>query len=475
MTALQISKSDFLDFRSCAKSWWLKRRKPDVVNWPAPSAFDRMLMKDGYAVEAEAKRLVATWPHHGSCSFQREFSAGQLFARADLVHDHGDGSIDIYEIKGSTSLKSSGGQDHVDDGGFQLLVAELSGTPVRAVHIVHVNGEYSRQGDIEPAKLLVIVDVTAEVRERAEALRAEIEEAVALLNADAIDETGCSCRHLGSIANRCASFAHFNPDIPEISAHILPRISKKRLEKLDQEGRLAIDLVTEADITSTQAPVWKALTSGEPVINLAAIRAFLDELKWPLHFYDYETFASAVPLADGHRPQQAMPVQFSLHRLSEDGAIAHYEYLADRPGQQAELIDALRNACAVEGTAIAWNKSYEMSCNGRMAALVPSAASFLENLNGRTIDLMDPFKSDYVHADFGGSTSIKKVLPVLCPHLQYDKNAVHDGAGAMEAWITMVLSREAEERSRLQQELKDYCRLDSLAMVEIYQFLKSLH
>ena len=170
-----------------------------------------------------------------------------------------------------------------------------------------------------------------------------------------------------------------------------------------------------------------------------------------------------------------MPVQFSLHRLSEDGAIEHYEYLADRPGQQAELIDALRDACAVEGAAIAWNKSYEMSCNGRMAALVPSAASFLENLNGRTIDLMDPFKSDYVHAGFGGSTSIKKVLPILCPHLQYDKKAVHDGAGAMEAWITMILTREAEKRSRLQQELKDYCKLDSLAMVEIFQFLRALH
>jgi hypothetical protein len=474
MTALQISKSDFLDFRSCAKGWWLKRRKPDVVSWPAPSAFDRMLMKDGYAVEAEAKRLVATWPHHASCSFQREFSAGQLFARADLVHDHGDGSIDIYEIKGSTSLKSSGGQDHVDDGGFQLLVAELSGTPVRAVRIVHVNGEYSRQGDIDPAKLLVIVDVTAEVRERADALRAEIEQAVALLNSHAIDETGCTCRQLGSIANRCATFAYFNPDIPGISAHLLPRISKMRLAKLDEEGRLAIDLVTEADITGAQAPVWKALASGEPVINLDGIRTFCAQLKWPLHFYDYETFASAVPLADGHRPQQAMPVQFSLHRLHEDGAIEHFEYLAGRPGQQAELIDALRDVCAVEGTAIAWNKSYEMSCNRRMAELVPSAAPFLDSLNERTIDLMDPFKSDYVHARFEGSTSIKKVLPVLCPHLQYDKSAVHDGAGAMEAWITMVLTRGAEERSRLQRELKNYCKLDSLAMVEIFQFLRTL-
>lgn len=110
----------------------------------------------------------------------------------------------------------------------------------------------------------------------------------------------------------------------------------------------------------------------------------------------------------------------------------------------------------------------------RLAELVPSAAAFLEDLNARTVDLMDPFKADYVHPGFGGSNSIKKVLPVLCPQLQYDQNAVHDGAGAMEAWMAMVSTADEQERSRLQQELKDYCRLDSLAMVEIYNALKAL-
>lgn len=468
---MQISKSDFLDYRSCAKGWWLKRRKPDAVSWPAPGAFDRMLMADGYAVEAEAKKLVATWPHHEACSFQRVFDAGSIHARADLVHDLGGGVVDLYEIKGSTSLKSSSGQDHVDDASFQTLVAERSGVTVRAVYIMHVNGDYARAGAIDPAGLLVIVDVTSEVRARSAGIGEEIEAAIALLAADAIDERGCTCRHSGK-ASHCASFAYFNPDIPENSAYLLPRISRARLATLDGEQRLAIEQVTEKDVTPAQLPIWRALASGAPQIDGPAIGAFLKQLQWPLHFYDYETFAAAVPLGEGHRPQQAMPVQFSLHRLSEDGTLDHAEFLADQPGQQAELVAALRDAFASEGSAIVWNKSFEKGCNDRMAALLPGAAAFLDDVNQRTVDLMDPFKVDYVHPAFGGSTSIKKVLPVICPHLHYDPGAVHDGAGAMEAWIRMVGTSHPAERDRLMTELKDYCRLDSFAMVEIFKVLR---
>jgi hypothetical protein len=471
---IQISKSEFLDYRSCAKGWWLKHRKPHAVSRPSPSAFDRMLMADGYAVEAEAKKLVATWPHHDACTFQRIFDAGTLYARADLVHDLGGGTIDLYEIKGSTSLKSSsGGQDHVDDACFQTLVAERAGVTVRAVYIMHVNGEYTRAGAVDPAELLVIIDVTSEVRARSAGIGDEIEAAITLIATNAIDERGCTCRHIGK-ASHCASFGYFNPEIPENSAYLLPRISRKRLETLDGEQRLAIDHITEKDVTPAQLPIWRALASREPLIDRTAIGAFLEPLRWPLHFYDYETFAAAVPIADGHRPQQAMPVQFSLHRLAADGRLDHAEFLADGPGQQAELVAALGAAFADEGSAIVWNKSFEKGCNDRMADLLPDAAAFLEGINERIVDLMDPFKAHYVHPGFGGSTSIKKVLPILCPDLHYDPGAVHDGAGAMEAWIRMVETSDPAERTRLATELKDYCRLDSLAMVEIFQVLRAL-
>lgn len=150
-----LTKSDFLDYRHCAKSLWLKKRKPDAIPWPAPSLFDQMLMRDGYRVEGEVKKLVTGWEDGSSCEFQVDFQCPpNLYARADMVQYVGDDEIDLFEIKGSTSLRSTTGQDHIDDAAFQTMVAERAGHRVRSIYVVNVNKEYVRQGAVDPEQLL---------------------------------------------------------------------------------------------------------------------------------------------------------------------------------------------------------------------------------------------------------------------------------------------------------------------------------
>ncbi len=466
-----LTKSGFLDYRQCAKSYWLKLNRPHEVDWPAPGAFAQMLIRQGFEIEEQVRLIVSGWPHRDDCSFQMTFQANGLEARADLVHRHADGSIDLYEIKSSTGLKGSGG-DHVEDVAFQTIVAERGGLTVRHAHVIHVNKHYVRSGDIDPHQLLVIVDVTIEVRERYTDLAREIDDALAFLSLPELDEAGCSCRFIGNPANHCVTFERFNPAIRRPSVYVLPRVSANKLKAWEAEGRFDINSLTAADLTPLQRPVLEAVITGQPVINHPALRRFIDQLEWPLHFYDYETFASAIPLADGHRPHAAMAVQFSLHRLEASGALSHHEFLADGPGQQRALVEALEACIGAEGSVISWNKSFEATCNKTMAALLPDKASFLERLNARTHDLMEPFATDYVDARFGGSTSIKKVLPVLVPTLAYSDTDVHDGTGAMEAWVKFIGCADPVEKAELRRQLLAYCKLDSLAMVEIYRCLR---
>ena len=52
-----------------------------------------------------------------------------------------------------------------------------------------------------------------------------------------------------------------------------------------------------------------------------------------------------------------------------------------------------------------------------------------DRLIDRTVDLMEVVsKAGYVHPDFRGSSSIKKVLPVLAPDITYSTLASQDGA-----------------------------------------------
>ena len=475
MTEIILTKSDFLDYQHCAKSLWLKKHKPNAVSWPAPNLFDRMLMQDGYRVEAIVKELIADWPDVEACAFQSVFqSSDGLYARADLVRTHADGEIDLFEIKASTSLRSSTGSDHVDDATFQTLVSERAGHQVRAIHVIHVNKDYVRSGKVNPTELLTIVDVTEDVRTRLANIEDHVDAALEWISQDTIDENGCSCLLIGNRANQCASFDYFNPDVPDRSVYLLPRISKQKLQTFVDERRLDLADINVSEVSKLQAPVLIAAQSGRPVINKDRIQEFLDSLQWPLYFYDYETFASAIPIADGLKPQQQMPVQYSLHRLSKDGELTHSEFLSDRPGMQHDLVENLSCDIGPIGNLISWNKKFEMTCNKAMAELLPEHSAFLTDLNERTADLMDVFKEDYVDIAFKGSTSIKKVLPVVCPHLHYSEDAVHDGAGAMAAWLEMIEKIDRAEKDRLGAELRSYCELDTLAMVEIYRFLRDV-
>ena len=456
----------------CSKGAWLARYEPHRMVAGKVSAFDRMLARDGYAVEDAVRDWVSGWPDAEDCSFQVVFSDGRFEARADLVRTVADGGIDIFEIKSSSSVRRSG-RDQLVDLAFQTVVAHRSGQQVRGASIMHVDPEYVRGERLEPDALLVAVDVTREVNELAAEVEAKMMEAAHHFSLADIDRSGCDCRYR-SAGSRCAAFAYLNPDIGSDSAHVLPRISAKRLQMLDGEGRLAIGDVREADVTTHQLPILQAFHEGRPVIDREGIAAFLQPLALPLTFYDYETFASAVPIATGLSPHRQLPVQFSAHVLHEDGRLEHHEHLSPAPGLHDALVDALVASLPASGSVIVWNESFEKACNRRLCEHLPERRPFLEDLNDRTVDLMLPFRAHYVDRRFGGSVSIKNVLPVVCPHLAYDETAVHDGAGAMEAWLEMFETEDVRRRSDLDGQLRRYCALDSFAMVEIFRFLKNV-
>ena len=465
-----LTKSEFLNWRECAKCAWLARYRPEVLQLRPASAFDRMLMADGYAVEREFRALVERWPDGADFEFQVTFEANGCLARVDLVRNRANGCVDLYEIKSSTSVKS-GTRDHIIDLAFQCEIARLTGIEVVNAFLVHIDGAYLRNGNVNPAELFIIVDATDRIAQISETISQEIDQALQHFSLTAIDERGCGCRYHGSISRRCLAFAHLNPDVPDICAHLLPRISRTRLEKLDRGGSLAMEAVKEDDVTPMQLMVLKSFHSGTPIVDEGWVGRFLDDLAFPLMFYDYESFASAVPIADGLSPHSQIPVQFSMHVLAEDGSVSHHEYLCDTPGAHRELVDTLASVTPKSGTVLVWNESYEKSCNRRLAKLLPDHAAFLADINERTVDLMKPFRCAFVDSRFMGSTSIKKVLPVLCPQLRYDENQVHDGAGAMEAWFEMVSTIDAQRKVALRQQLLNYCRLDSLAMIEIWRVL----
>ncbi|MDO8549462.1 MAG: DUF2779 domain-containing protein, partial [Ignavibacteria bacterium] len=187
------------------------------------------------------------------------------------------------------------------------------------------------------------------------------------------------------------------------------------------------------------------------------------------------TLSSVVPYFDGISPYQQIPFQYSLHVLDKpDGELKQFMYLHKENSNPAKALSkSLKANIGTKGTVLTWSESFEKNCNKSLGKLVPEFASFYEELNERVDDLMIPFSSNwYVHKDFGGSASIKKVLPVLVTELSYKELGIHEGAAAQRLWMESVLDGKRDDlKAQILNDLEKYCKLDTLAMVEIYKQL----
>jgi hypothetical protein len=113
-----------------------------------------------------------------------------------------------------------------------------------------------------------------------------------------------------------------------------------------------------------------------------------------------------------------------------------------------------------------------------LAALFPDLSEHLMDIHDSLQDLMTPFQTHaYYRREFGGSYSIKVVLPALYPgdpELDYSNlDTIHQGSEAMNAFPDLH-TRPPEEIAQIRKALLAYCRLDTLAMVKILEFLEKL-
>ena len=131
----------------------------------------------------------------------------------------------------------------------------------------------------------------------------------------------------------------------------------------------------------------------------------------------------------------------------------------------------LREDIGDAGSVIVWYKPFESSRTKELADMVPGLNDFLISLNKRIYDLMDIVANGYyVHKDFKGSASIKAVLPVMCPDLSYKDLNIQNGGQAMTTYRDLIFSDKfAGNENQVEMDLLEYCKLDTWAMVRIWE------
>ena len=493
MANATLSKSDFLKYQICPSYLWLWKNKKQVVPVDEAEAIKQRL-EQGNEIERYARLLfpgAVLVESHGKAAMNETkqlvergvttiFQAtvitdSGLLAMADVIKfDNATKTWTLYEVKSTNSIK----KEHILDLAFQRVAFEDAGYKIGKVGVIHLNKAYKRRTVVEPRELLTESDVTIGVAAIVDAVRAQTKDALQAIS-NKNEPKGCSCC-LSTKSNHCPTFGYLNPDVPEYSVFNISRISDKKLAVLIDGDILNVHDVPEdiklSIIQSNQVAVAK---SKQAIIDKQAIAEKLSELEYPLYFLDYETVSTALPLFNECHPYQQIPFQYSLHVQNEPNSeLEHYEYLSrDAVTLPAhELLSSLAGRVGSAGSVVTWNKSFEAARNREMAIQYPQYAELMEGINNRIFDLMEIFSQQhYVHHKFKGSSSIKKVLPVLVDGSGYDDLDITNGQAAASRWYQAISGSTTEvEANKTFESLLKYCKLDTLAMVEIYKKLVAI-
>jgi hypothetical protein len=170
--------------------------------------------------------------------------------------------------------------------------------------------------------------------------------------------------------------------------------------------------------------------------DVEGFRREISELKFPLHFIDFETSMMAIPFHKGRRPYEQMAFQFSHHVLHKDGRVEHRsEYLDERVGvfPNFDFVRALKKALSSDDGCVLRFAAHENTVlNQIRRQLLDSSeadagalAAWIESLTTppgdsgewepvrQFVDMCELTKRFYYLPATAGSNSIKAILPAV--------------------------------------------------------------
>ncbi len=495
---MNLSKSKYTRFCQCPKMLWLDTYKGHLaVENPAVQArFEAgnevcELAKGllGKHVEATAYkqdgRLDIGQMLHNTKRFveagepnicEAAFIYDGCYCAVDILHKTENGYA-IYEVKSSTDVS----EVYLQDVAYQKYVLENCGLTITGTYIVHINNKYERQGELDIKKLFCIANVQKKIKPYFEKVKRTTALAKEYLtqNDEPSKQIGEYCKN----PYECAYWQYCSKHISKPSVFDLYRMPFKKACELVNDGICTYQDVLDSNVqlSAKQAKQISHHLFDLPMqVDKIGVKSFLDELSYPLYFLDFESFQSCIPLYDGQHPYEQVPFQYSLHIIKDDlGKVEHKEFLSQehvdprRPIAESLVRDIPKDVCT-----LAYNKSFECSRLKELARLFPDLSEHLLNICDNIKDLLDVFRHGYVYNKaMGGSFSIKSVLPAMFPNepnLNYlNLEDVHNGTEATAAYFTLQ-TLEGEQKKKLRQSLLAYCKLDTFAMVMLWQRLREL-
>jgi hypothetical protein len=472
-----LSKSKIVSGLQCPKRLYLSVHQPELADDTSGNVgftvgnqfgeFARSLFPGGVLVEQgddlagaldTTRRLLAD--DAVRVIYEATVSYQGTLVRVDVLEKTKRGVV-LTEIKSSTGVKDY----HRVDAAIQKWVLQRSGISVVRTQLGHVNSDFIYQGDGDYAGILEVVDISEQIAPivaQVDGWVAQFQEVLAGKVPDI------------EIGEQCSS-----PFDCPFRAHCWPQPAEYPVSCLPGKGKIVRDLLAEGiedirDIppgrlkNEEQEWVRRVTVAGKEELRQKAAE-LINKLPYPRYHLDFETAGLVIPRWAGTRPYESLPFQWSCHIERGPDELDHAEFL-DTSGAapMRPLAEAMIDALGESGPVFTYT-TFENGVIRGLKKRFPDLKEPLNKILDRLVDLHPIVKDHYYHPQMRGSWSIKKVLPAMAPDLHYDQlEGIKGGMAASNAYGNIVDPRTPQqERERLAQELRDYCKLDTLAMVRV--------
>ena len=403
--------------------------------------------------------------------FEAAFEHEGVLVRADVIERLPGGGWRLVEVKSTTRVK----EVFIVDLAIQLWVLRGAGMDMRDAAVLTLNSNYAYDGvRLDLDALFRSHPMFHEAVSRLDSIGAQVQEMLRMLAGSAAPDIAPD-RHCFK-PYPCPYYAHCIRDriAPDHGIEELPGLTPSSRALLEAAGIEEIrDVPDDFPLTKLQLIVRQAAREGRSVVH-GDFHRDLDQITPPILHLDFETFTPAIPRFAGTRPYQEIPFLFSVHAENGRGLPGHTDYLHERTDDpRPELADRLIATAGGEGSICTYS-DYERRVIHGLASALPDRANALNAIGRRLFDLLPVVRNGYYHPEFGGSFSIKNVLPALVPGMGYDDLAVADGRAAAVLYMIALSKPRLTERQRMFGNLRAYCARDTLALMELRRALAAL-
>jgi hypothetical protein len=482
---MRISKSKFVSGVQCLKRLYLQVHQPELaaefddarkavieqgnqVGLVAQTAFSGGVMVQAGRTELDdaikaTRELVANsevW-----AIFEATFQHKGVLVRTDVLTRSGRFGHNLIEVKSATSMKPY----YVYDVAIQRHVLTGAGIELKHASVMHLNREYIYDGkNYDVSQLFVIAEMKPKDTVSEGEISDRLKEQFQILNRHTPPdiEAGNQCED----PVLCEFYAQCNPELAANHVSFLPRIQSKKVEELLTLGITSIKKIPATFLLSEkQRRAVDCVKSGNPFFS-PDLADELDGLKYPLCFMDFETVFPALPRFAKMSPYNHVPFQWSVHRQEKPaGPLKHSEFLAENDSDpRLPFVESLCKAVRGAGNIVVYNQSFESSRLDDLARWLPAYKSDIKAIKAKMWDLLVVIGRNVYHPAFGGSFSLKSVLPAFVPKMAYETLEVSDGIAAGLAWAQFIdPATSPAEKNRLRKALLEYCKQDTLALATL--------